>query len=283
MSGQMKYRLPVTAPTDSHMQTYINVISQSKGLLDNRGFFHFAGIHGAPGRWCWHHQFSQRSNLSARMFLPWHRAYLHRLEQSLQDINSAAAIPWWDWTQGQGIPDAFALPDIDGEANPLFDSAIELHPPQVPTSISERTTRNPDSQLPVFSFPEADVNQDGRATLGEIANYLIDFVDTFEQFNDLLETLHDQIHVYVGNSMANTTFAAYDPIFYSHHCMIDRIWALWQKRNGHENYPAGLRDIVLEPFGLTAGEVLNTQALGYEYANAQVGISIAGTGLERIA
>ncbi len=283
MSGQMKYRLPVESldePVPAHMSIYVDVIGKAKNLNDSRGFYHFAGLHGAPGQWCWHHQFSRRSNLSARLFLPWHRAYLHRLEQSLQDIELRAAIPWWDWTVGTGIPDAFGMPEIDGESNPLFDSAIELSPPQVPAPIRERTTRNPDSQLPVFSFPRADVNGDGRATIGELVDFLIDEVVTFETFNDLFEIIHDSIHGFVGGSMSSTTFAAFDPIFYSHHCMVDRVWALWQLKHGVEKFPADLRDIVLEPFGLTAGEVLNTQSLGYEYANTAMEIPISGADLE---
>jgi len=268
MAGEMKYRLPVSELTDSHMLRYIEAIGASKRINDNRGFFHYAGIHGSPGRWCWHHQFSQRSNLTARMFLPWHRAYLHRLEQSLQDLESDVAIPWWDWTGEEAIPTAFSRSHINGEENPLFDSLVSINPPQVPTPVNFRTTRNPGNELPVFSFPRADINRDGRATLEELVNFLVDEVTTFESFNDLLESVHDQLHVYVGGSMGNTTYAAYDPIFYSHHCMIDRVWALWQQKHGIENFPVALRTVVLEPFGLTAGEVLNFQTLGYEYANA---------------
>jgi hypothetical protein len=29
--------------------------------------------------------------------------------------------------------------------------------------------------------------------------------------------------------------AAFDPIFWSHHAMIDRLWWLWQARNGNGN------------------------------------------------
>ncbi|MEQ5768802.1 tyrosinase family protein [Halomonas sp. H33-56] len=280
MSGQMMYRLPVEAAERVHMRRYIAALGASKARQDNRGFYHYAGIHGAPGRWCWHHQFSPRTSLSARLFLPWHRAYLHRLEQSLQDIDEEVSIPWWDWTGGEGIPEAFDVALIDGEENPLHSSRIQLYPPQVPEPVDLVTERNPGGLLPVFSFPVADVNGDGRATLGEIAAFLVERVDTFEQFNDLIETVHDQLHVYVGATMASTTYAAYDPIFYSHHCMIDRLWSLWQKSHGITNFPPGLEEIVLEPFGLTVGEVLNVQSLGYEYARSVADLTLAGSGLE---
>ncbi len=280
MSGEMKYRLRVDALTLPHMSRYATAIEVSKDISDNRGYFHFAGLHGAPGRWCWHHQFSQQSNLSGRVFLPWHRAYLHRLEQSLQDIDFECAIPWWDWTLSEGIPEAFSSNDFEGRNNPLQKTRIQLFPPQVPNAVDQETFRNPDPNLPVFSFPAADVNEDGRATLAEVTDYLVNEVTRFEVFNDLLETIHDFIHVYVGGSMADVTFAAFDPIFYSHHCMIDRIWAQWQAVHGIDNYPNGLKSIVLEPFGLTVEEVLNFETLGYEYADSVSDIDIGGSPIE---
>ena len=275
----MKYRLKVSELTSSHMSSYVETIKRAKNINDNRGYYHFAGLHGAPGNWCWHRQFSSKSPLNARMFLPWHRAYLHRLEQALQDINEEVAIPWWDWTIEAGIPPAFEQPQINGADNPIYNGEIRLSPPQIRPAVDRVTTRDPGPQLPVFSLPEADVNQDGRATLAESVDYLINKVTQFEIFNDLLEHIHDILHVYVGGDMNDTRYAAYDPIFYSHHCMIDRIWALWQQNHGVENYPASLHPVVLEPFGLTAKQVLNTEDLGYEYANSVSNIDISGTAI----
>jgi tyrosinase len=66
--------------------------------------------------------------------------------------------------------------------------------------------------------------------------------------------------------MASVTTAAYDPIFFAHHCMIDRIWYLWQMQRDVDRFPTALRDSPLPPFGRTPGQVLNVQELGYEYA-----------------
>ncbi len=59
--------------------------------------------------------------------------------------------------------------------------------------------------------------------------------------------------------------------------MIDRIWTLWQQNNGIENFPTGLHHVVLEPFGLTAAEVLNTQELDYEYADNMIEIDLSSS------
>ncbi|KAI9835969.1 MAG: hypothetical protein M1837_003559 [Sclerophora amabilis] len=47
---------------------------------------------------------------------------------------------------------------------------------------------------------------------------------------DSLESLHDQIHGLVGSGghMGSVDYAAFDPIFWLHHTMVDRIFAIWQ-------------------------------------------------------
>jgi tyrosinase len=94
--------------------------------------------------------------------------------------------------------------------------------------------------------------------------------------SDRLEDLHDQVHVWVGGDMQDVTTAAYDPLFFAHHCMIDRLWYLWQVRYGNGGIPRALLSLSLRPFGLTFAEVLDTQGLGYEYATAATVIPVGG-------
>ena len=46
--------------------------------------------------------------------------------------------------------------------------------------------------------------------------------------------LHNRVHVWVGGSMGPGT-SPNDPVFFLHHCNVDRQWALWQKK--HPNSP----------------------------------------------
>jgi tyrosinase len=70
--------------------------------------------------------------------------------------------------------------------------------------------------------------------------------------------------------------AAFDPIFWSHHTMIDRLWWLWQQ-NGNSTISPDLMDAVLQPFTFRVRDVLNINDLGYEYAAAQTDVAIGGT------
>lgn len=53
---------------------------------------------------------------------------------------------------------------------------------------------------------------------------------TSESGFDSLESLHDEIHIEVGNlgHLFYIQYSAFDPIFFLHHAMVDRIVAMWQ-------------------------------------------------------
>ena len=68
--------------------------------------------------------------------------------------------------------------------------------------------------------------------------------------------------------MGSVAVAAFDPIFWAHHCMIDRIWYLWQLRQGLHNIPPDYLTRNLLPFGMTVEQVLDINALGYDYADS---------------
>ena len=237
----------LTAIRDAH-QKMMNI-------GDNRGYNYLAGLHGLPQFYCWHHKRTRRAQIAAELFLPWHRAYLLYFENALRDRNPNAFLSWWDWTSAAshaaGVPFAFSVQDVAGQANPLYDANIEILSPPM----NERTSR--DAGPPDFLPAQMQIAQ----LLG---------LTQYEDFSEQLEDIHDGVHGWVGGSMGVVPFAAFDPIFWSHHCMIDRIWYLWQLRNGANNIPAQYLPMVLEPFGLTVRDVLNINALGYEYANSSV-------------
>ncbi|KAK1826001.1 hypothetical protein QBC39DRAFT_317544 [Podospora conica] len=106
-----------------------------------------------------------------------------------------------------------------------------------------------------------------------------------------LENLHNIYHVLIGHvgHMGDPKYAAFDPVFWFHHCNIDRYFALWQAANPHDAdhperwFPAPTRPDQtydgakpLYPFykrrdGPGAGDywtsddVQRTQVLGYVY------------------
>jgi tyrosinase len=68
--------------------------------------------------------------------------------------------------------------------------------------------------------------------------------------------------------MSDISVAAYDPIFWAHHCMIDRLWYLWQLKHPGARMPPPLIDQALPPFAMTVRQTLEITQLGYDYAAA---------------
>jgi len=77
-------------------------------------------------------------------------------------------------------------------------------------------------------------------------------LNDFQDFQQQLEQVHDFVHVWVGGTVGEVPYAAYDPIFWAHHAMIDRVWRLWQLRHPTAGLPAGILDEALPTFRMGA-------------------------------
>jgi tyrosinase len=219
---------------------------------DDRGWQYWAGIHGLPlPMFCQHH---------TALFLPWHRAYLYFAELALKQAGGdpGVSFPWWDWSVTRGIPVAYEAAEVDGQPNPLAGTEInalaleQARRAGLPEEITQ-TFRDPGAPgVRPLPTPQA-------------VSRLLEFGD-FLDFQTQLEQFHDDVHVWVGGTMAEIPLAAYDPVFWAHHAMVDRIWRLWQLRHPTAGVPAELLDEALPPFNITVRQTLSVTALGYDYA-----------------
>ena len=145
----------------------------------------------------------------------------------------------------------FAQRTVAGNPNPLYQSPV---PPAARVGGQpRRTTRQPGSpaELPTL----------------QAINQILNLGD-FRDFSEQIEDVHDGIHGWVGGTMSIIAWAAYDPIFWSHHAMIDRLWAIWQVRHSGVTFPAAFLNQALPPFPLTVADTLSTVGMGYDYASA---------------
>lgn len=238
----LRHRRSVRRLTAGQLADFRKAIVEAQKIGDDRGYQSWAGIHGLPlPISCVHHR---------ELFLPWHRAYLYFFEKALQDRVAGVTLPWWDWTNhANGIPDAYAKRKANGRKNPLFDSPIQPSGRAAPSQT--RTTRAPG---PPGALPSP----------GAVGAVLKN--PDFFTFQTQLESIHDGVHVWTGGTMGDISTAAYDPLFWAHHCMIDRLWYLWQLRHPGAGVPAALLNRALAPFPMTVRETLDVTQLGYDYA-----------------
>lgn len=250
----LRHRRSARRLTAGQLASFRAAIAAAQTIGDDRGYQFWSGIHGLPlPISCVHHR---------ELFLPWHRAYLYLFEKALQDRVPGATLPWWDWANhSEGVPGPYAKRKANGKKNPLFDSPIQPSGRESPSQT--RTTRAPGSP---GELPSA----------GEVSAVLAN--QDFFTFQTQLESLHDGVHVWVGGTMGSIATSAYDPLFWAHHCMIDRLWYLWQLRHPGGGVPASLLDRALAPFPMTVRDTLHTSQLGYDYAAATAAAGGPGHG-----
>jgi tyrosinase len=246
---------------------------QALSPTDNRSWVYWGEFHGFDRYDCWHHFRvgpGRGSQFPYDLFLPWHRAYLASFDHAARDQNEDAILPWWDWTsEGShqtGVPQSYAEPEADGQPNPLASGPT----PDMPDDPARRTRRFPGDSSELPSMDEA------RPELGlPSINQILD-LSQFVDFSTQLQDVHDFIHGWTGGidpadaeqggDMGSIATSAFDPIFWAHHAMIDRLWYLWQLRWGVNNIPTDYLAKVLAPFPFTVRDVLDIHELGYEYA-----------------
>jgi hypothetical protein len=159
-------------------------------------------------------------------FLPWHRMYLWFFERAIRHFSGdkTFALPYWDYTDPtqRAIPSMFRTPTTN---NPLY--------------IPQRsTTINAGGQLPAsavdiqtaFGFSNYTGPTGTSASFG--SQQLTAPNHGASPHGRLETTPHDSVHVSIAGYMGSFGTAARDPIFWLHHCNIDRLWDLWLTKGG---------------------------------------------------
>jgi len=189
----VRRRLRTGSPeVDADINTYRTAVAAMKGLGNAIGWNAQAAIHGtiAGGfNFCEH----STQTVFAQHFFDWHRAFLFYFEKICQKLsgNPKFGLPYWNWNQNPAINPAFLV-----NGDPLF--------------------------LPRDKTDMTGVWEVSTAALDPIMG------DTnFFTFEAQIEgTPHNTVHCEVGQTMC-TGGSALDPIFWTHHCMIDYCWAKW--------------------------------------------------------
>ncbi len=189
-------------------------------------------------------------------FLPWHRMYLAYFEDILRshmapEMAETWALPYWNPSDDPArrvLPPAFReenLPDsAGGGPNPLFVSQrghfpheVNAGEPMSPTAVGLQAALLP----AVFTLPDfspvqgfgggkTGFHHGARGAAGPLEN-----------------APHGAVHVAVGGVLEDGSpdgymsafgTAALDPVFWLHHCNLDRLWEVWNRAPA-EGHPAG--------------------------------------------
>ncbi len=193
-------------------------------------------------------------------FFPWHRKFLRNLEEELQAIDPSLALPYWDWRV-----------DLSTSALPWTNSFLggtgdPVSGPFSPWGI--RRTLGASSSLP----SAGDVTADQGET-------------PYSDFWSPSEGTHGPPHGWVGGNMS-TARSPDDPVFFLHHCFVDKWWSDWQNANpALDAYQgAGIRSptSAMPPWSTTPNDVLDSVDLDYMYDTDPPRVELATSSLKFI-
>jgi tyrosinase len=198
---------------------------------------------------------AHRFGMDPHMFLPWHRMYLLAFEDIVRSVlnDQDFTLPYWDYTVSgkRSLPPQFLQKN-----NPMFGSLF------VPN-------RKNDGSIDI----NAGDPMDKGATVSPYNLNAMSrgaYQGRLGFCQNLDGTLHGDVHTGVGDSsnMGSVPTAAGDPIFWLHHCMIDRIWAGWSAHGGL-NPTTSAKFAFAGPAGarveFDAAKMGDTVALRYQY------------------
>ena len=202
---------------------------------------------------------AERAQHGNRQFLPWHRLQVCHMERIIGRLTGHPrfAMPYWDWQEERFLPDWVLDP-----RSPLYEPRRDPRVTRLDFN-TERWARNPGRERNGL----ASITRDDFTT----------FFGTTRAAGRVEAYGHNIIHELVGGPtgyMSSTRTAALDPIFWLHHCNIDRVWATWRQRFGDAACPRDWLATRTRGFtgadGRETGEwvtsrITSTLALGYEY------------------
>ncbi|MBY0473874.1 MAG: tyrosinase family protein [Nitrosomonas sp.] len=219
-------------------------------------------------------------------FLPWHRRFIFDLELELQRVsgNSNLGIPYWNWPSGGanasmwdddllgGNGDAGGVvqtgPFRTGQWTVINSSGLPAGP------LMRAFGQNGSPTLPT----QTEIDQVMAVTPYDMPSWNINSNPSFRNQVEgwIGPNLHNRGHVWVGGSMLPMT-SPNDPVFFMHHCMVDKIWHEWQIRFPNQGYlpanggPFGqnltdpMNNTPSGPIGSRPIDVLNSAVLGIVY------------------
>ena len=267
-------------------------VMRARPASDPTSWVFQAAIHGSNGAvppafadtWnsCQHGSF---------FFLSWHRMYLYFFERIVRKASGRAtfALPYWDYgpAANRALPPAFRLPAT--AANQLF--VAERDP-----SINSGAVVPASATLSSAAMATTLFGSPGGSGLGFGGQTMASPVHFSGPPGRIESQPHNVMHGVIGGDtgwMSDPNTAAADPIFWLHHCNIDRLWSRWLASGGGRVNPVGNPAWMTTKFNffnengvkvqMSGAQVVNTVTqLRYRYDDVPPPLVLA-TALEKAA
>tara|TARA_B100000678_G_scaffold262950_1_gene245462 strand:- start:6222 stop:7610 length:1389 start_codon:yes stop_codon:yes gene_type:complete len=245
----------VGSPRSWTFQWYIHAVPATKQAELDRIYGHGPSAIKSLASATWNTCQGHFPGSNPAMFLPWHRMYILAFEDICRAVlnDQTFTLPYWDYTRpgGRSLPAAFRTGTAVGNA--LYRAnrntgLVNINAGEPMDKLSRGDPYGLDAmKRPTYAGPTG-------------------FCSTLDQ------GLHGNVHTGIGDgtNMGRVPTAANDPIFWLHHCNIDRIWAAWNAAGGINQIGPGKflfagPEVAGKPVEWEANAVGETAALGYRY------------------
>ncbi|MDL2145341.1 tyrosinase family protein [Flavobacterium tructae] len=161
-------------------------------------------------------------------FLLWHRFYIWHLEKIIRDLSGKAdfALPYWNYGSKAVSQNVMAEP-LRVQSGSLYTAArysiLNNGKPILPSQVNQIQLSLEELKTNPSFTGDAGFS---RSLEGAPHGYMHNLIGG--GYADPSETYYNEIYQKVTSGlMANVESAGFDPVFWLHHSMVDRIWDSW--------------------------------------------------------
>ena len=247
-NSPLRIRPAAHLASKEYIAKYKKAIELMKALPDDdpRSFMQQADVHCAYCNGAYHQVGFPDLDLQVHnswLFLPYHRYYLYFYEKILGKLinDPTFALPFWNWDApaGMQMPAMFADPN-----SPLYDKLRDAkhQPPKLIDLDYNLTDSNDTNEQQISSNLSIMYRQivSSAKTTSLFMGAAYRAGDEPDPGQGTLENIpHGPVHIWCGDrtqpnieDMGNFYSAARDPIFFSHHSNVDRMWTVWKGLGG---------------------------------------------------
>ncbi|KAJ9080076.1 hypothetical protein DSO57_1028903 [Entomophthora muscae] len=253
-NGQARTRKNLRDMSRPEVNRYFNAIKRLNSGRKPTRWDMYAGIHR-----------EQYANIHGTpLFLVWHRMMLYSIEKDLQNIDASVTIPYWDWTSFSQHP----------RSDPVFSQRLFGG---IGNGRTGCVTTGAFTRFPVYFWHSGqesihcltrrdDIFRRPFTSATVIDHNYLDLTDIAE-FGEAIEGVpHGTVHNNIGGEFAGHASPG-DPLFYSHHAFVDKLWFDWQNRHkaNYSAYPLNGTEKLI-PWNVPIEEVIDpVSSLCYKY------------------
>nr|XP_016448022.1 PREDICTED: polyphenol oxidase E, chloroplastic-like [Nicotiana tabacum]WMP39872.1 polyphenol oxidase B [Physalis pubescens] len=295
--SKLRKRPPAQDVSEEYIAKYQLATSKMRELdkdpFDPLGFKQQANIHCAYCNDAYTMGDQKLQVHESWLFFPFHRWYLYFYERILGSLidDPTFALPYWNWDHPSGMR---LPPMFDVEGSSLYDARRNPHVrngtiidlgffgDEVKTNEIQMITNNlllmyrqmiTNAPCPLLFFGEpyrfGSKPNPGQGTIENIPHTPVHIWTGTVRCTDLGNCVPSY-----GEDMGNFYSAGLDPVFYSHHANVDRMWNEWKALGGKRrdltdndwlNSEFFFYDENRDPWRVKVRDCLDSKKMGYDY------------------